>query len=327
VAPQRAPILALRVAVFAILLAAGPTGAAGAATPEPPAPPAPAHRIVSMNPSLTRILVALGARDALVGVDDFSARAEPAVADLPRVGGLYSPSLEAVVALAPDLVVLVPSAEQRDFRKRLEALGVPVLELDPVSWDQVLETITTLGRRTGREAAARERVAAIRRARQAVERATAGLPRPRTVLVLQREPLFVVGRGSFLDEMLSIAGARNLGAELGEPWPRTSLEWLIAAAPQVLLDSDADPTPAATFWSRWPSLPAVAAGRVVPLDAGLVTLPGPNLDRALVRLAQALHGPALRLDAAVARASDAPSGARGAPQRGADAAPPRGAAR
>src|SRR6185295_6911539 len=85
------------------------------------AAPAPAQRIVSMNPSLTRILVALGAGDALVGVDDFSAKAEPSVAKLPRVGGLYSPSLESVVALRPDLVVIVPSLEQRDFRTRLEA--------------------------------------------------------------------------------------------------------------------------------------------------------------------------------------------------------------
>jgi ABC-type hemin transport system substrate-binding protein len=80
----------------------------------------PARRIVSMNPSLTRILVAIGAADALVGVDAFSARAEPAVASLPRVGGLYSPSLESVVELQPDLVVIVPSFEQREFRTRRE---------------------------------------------------------------------------------------------------------------------------------------------------------------------------------------------------------------
>lgn len=254
-----------------------------------------ARRIVSMNPSLTRILVALGARDALVGIDDFSARAEPAVAALPRVGGLYSPSLEAVVALAPDLVVLVPSVEQQAFRERLEALGFAVLGLagDPVSFDGVLAAIEALGRRTGREDAARARIAAIGRARDAVGRATAGRPRPRAVFVLQREPLFLVGRGSFLDEMIGLAGADNLGAALGEPWPRASLEWLVAQAPQVLLDSDDDAQPAASFWRRWPSLPAVTHGRVVAVDESAVTLPGPDLDRALLRLARALHGEGL----------------------------------
>lgn len=257
--------------------------------------PAP-RRIVSMNPSLTRILVAIGAGDALVGVDEFSAKAEPRVASLPSVGGLYAPSLESVVALRPDLVVIVPSVEQRDFRTRLESLAIPTLDLDPVSFDQVLESIRVLGRTVGREDAARERIEAIERARDAVRRATAGRKPPRTVLILQREPLFVVGKGTFIDDMLRTAGAVNVGAELGEKWPRASAEWLIAAKPEVLLDSDSDAMPARTFWQRWPSLPAVAHDRVFALDAGDVTLPGPDLDRALVRLARALHGDALVLE-------------------------------
>jgi iron complex transport system substrate-binding protein len=246
-----------------------------------------------MNPSLTRMLVALGAREALVGVDEFSGRAEPAVAALPRVGGLYTPSLEAVVALRPDLVVLVPSVEQRDFRARLEALGVAVRAFDPVSFDEVLAVIEALGRHVGREREAQERVAAIRRTRDAVRRATAGRPRPRAAFVLQREPLFVVGRGSFLDEMIALAGAENVGAALGEPWPRASLEWLVAQAPEVLIDSDDDAVPAARFWSRWPSLPAVTQNRVIAVDERVATLPGPDLDRALLLLARALHGDGL----------------------------------
>jgi ABC-type Fe3+-hydroxamate transport system substrate-binding protein len=256
---------------------------------------APARRIVSMNPSLTRILVAIGAGDSLVGVDAFSARAEPVVASLPRVGGLYSPSLESVVELQPDLVVIVPSFEQREFRTRLEALHLRVEDFDPVSFEQVLDTITALGARTGHEAEAKARVDAIRRTRDAVQRATAKLPRQRSVLILQREPLFVAGRGTFIDEMIAIAGGENLGAQLAETWPRTSAEWLVGVAPDVILDSDSDPAPAAAFWARWPSLPAVAKGRVVAVDAGDVTLPGPDLDRALVKLARALHGDALDL--------------------------------
>jgi iron complex transport system substrate-binding protein len=263
------------------------------AAPSPAEPPA--RRVVSMNPSLTRIVVAIGAGDALVGVDDFSARAEPAVAGLPRVGGLYTPSLEAVVALRPDLVVLVPSAEQRDFRERLDALAIPVLAMDPVRFEEVLDSIEVLGRRLGHEREAGARVARVRAAQAAVARATRALPRPRTVFVLTREPLFVVGRGSFLDEMLAMAGAENLGAELDETWPRTSLEWLVAAAPEVILDSDSDAQPAPGYWRRWPSLPAVAHGRVVAL-AGDVTLPGPALDRALLALARALHGEAIAVE-------------------------------
>ena len=98
----------------------------------------PAQRVVSMNPSLTAILLAIGARSSLVGVDEFSSREQPAIADLPTVGGLYNPGLEAVVALGPDLVVLVPSAEQRDFRARLATLEIPFLELNPVRFEIVV---------------------------------------------------------------------------------------------------------------------------------------------------------------------------------------------
>ena len=261
------------------------------------ASPGPAERIVSINPSTTEILLALGAADRLVGIDDWSARDLPAVAHLPRVGGLFSPSLEAVVALQPDLVVLVPSAEQRDFRRRLERLGVPVLSLRNISLSEVLASIRTLGERLGRTAAARERVAVIERARAEVMRVTRGRARPRAVLVIQRDPLFIVGGGNFVDEMLVAASAVNVGGALSEPYPRVATEWLVAAAPEVILDTADDPVAAAEYWSRWGSLPAVSAGRVVSLPGGLVARPGPYLDLALRALAEALHGPELRLSA------------------------------
>jgi ABC-type Fe3+-hydroxamate transport system substrate-binding protein len=231
-------------------------------------PAEPAHRVVSMNPSLTAILVAIGARSSLVGVDEFSAREQPAIADLPTVGGLYNPGLEAVVALAPDLVVLVPSAEQRDFRARLAVLEISFLELNPIRFDEVLAAIEELGARVGREAAAAARVKEIRRVRSGVEDATRGLPRIRTLLVLQRDPPFVVGRGS-----------------------RVTREWIIDAAPAVILDSSDSPGDALEYWSQWPSLPAVRQGRVIPLARGIATLPGPYLDRALLAIAAAIRGP------------------------------------
>jgi iron complex transport system substrate-binding protein len=276
------------VALAALGLGAGFASALAAAQP------APARRVVSLNPSLTAIAVALGARDALVGVDSFSLREVPEAAGLPAVGGLYNPSVEAVVALRPDLVVFVPAAEQRDFQRTLEALGLPVLRLDPVTFDEVLAAIETLGARLGRAAEARARVEAIRAARRAAEARAAGQSRPRTLLVLQRDPLFVVGRGSFVDDMLASAGAENAAREFAEPYPRVAREWLLAAAPELLLDASGETAsePAARYWARWPSLPAVRAGRVVELAPGAVTLPGPWLDRALALLADAVQGPA-----------------------------------
>jgi ABC-type Fe3+-hydroxamate transport system substrate-binding protein len=276
--PRRAAALLLAWSLFA-----GPAGPAwgDGAVASPPL----AQRVVSMNPSLTSTLVALDAASLLVGVEEHSARLHPGLGSIPVVGGLFNPSLEAVVALQPDLVVLVPSAEQRDFRGRLEALGVEVLVLPNVAMDDILESIRVLGERVGRHEAARQRIAEIRRSFAAIGAASAGQRPVRAVVVLQRDPLYVVGSGSFIDEMLGQAGIVNLGRELGEPYPRASVEWLIAAAPELILDASDGPPAAAQFWKRWPSIPAVANGHADALPAS-VTFPGPFIDRSLELIAE-----------------------------------------
>jgi iron complex transport system substrate-binding protein len=266
--------------------------AGASARSDPPAPEAPAAqslRVVSMNPSLTQMLIALDAQQVLVGVDEYSADHEPAVAALPRVGGLFNPSLEAVVALEPDLVVVVPSVQQRDFRSRLRELGVEVIELTADTLDQILESMQTLGDRIDRSQAARERVAAIRSTWIDVAREASHRPRRSAVLIVQRDPLYLVGGGSYLNAMLDAAGLDNAAVEYSEAYPRVSLEWLIAAEPQVIIDSSEDPVPAIEHWSRWTSIPAVAAGRVVAIPQGLVTLPGPYLDRSLRTMVAAIR--------------------------------------
>jgi iron complex transport system substrate-binding protein len=274
------------VGLMACLIAAPGWGGSTNAAPESP-------RWVSLNPSLTAILVALEADDALVGVDAYSARQQGAVAGLPRVGGLFNPSLEAVVALKPDRVVLVPSVEQKDFRRRLEALGIPVSSFENQRFAEVLENIARLGALVDRQAQATERILAIRRVEATIREKTRDLDPPRTLVVLQRDPLFIVGRDNFVAEMLATAGGKNVGDVFDDPYPRVGLEWVVENAPEVLIDMDPDAANAREFWSRWPTLPAVVGDRVFSLDAQQVTLPGPWLDRSLLSLVTALHGPVL----------------------------------
>lgn len=264
-------------------------GLARAAGSEPRMPGRPL-RIVSMSPAATAMVIALGAADLLVGIDEYSARQHPELGHLPRVGGLYSPSLEAVASLHPDRVLLVPSAEQRGFRNQLEALGIAVEPLGPVSFGEILGVLEHLGALLGRPDRASERIREIQAVRDRLlrERPPPG-GRPRVLLVLDRSPLFVAGGGTFLDELITIAGGANLGAELPGPYPRASLEWVLAAAPEVILDSTAAGETPAAWWGRFPSLPAVRAGRVHALDPEAVTLPGPYLDRALLAVAEALR--------------------------------------
>jgi iron complex transport system substrate-binding protein len=247
-----------------------------------------AERVVSLNPSLTEMLLALDAVESLVGVDAYSAQLQPEVRDLPRVGGLFNPSLEAVVSLQPDLVVMVPGARQRDLAERLDALGVRVLELPNISLDQVLGSLDALGRHVGRRAEAAAQIETIRSAWREIEQQVSGRPRVRAVLVLQRDPLYLVGRGSFIDDMLRVAGGENAAAVFDEPYPRVAMEWLIDAAPEVILDATEDAGDAALHWSRWPSLPAVSSGRAVSIPPAVMR-PGPHLDRSLRILAAALN--------------------------------------
>ena len=261
------------VVLLALLAFAAPAVAEGLA----------AARVVSLNPSLTAILLALDAPGALVGVDDYSAQLEPRVRELPRVGGLFNPSLEAIVALEPDVVMMVPSAQHRSLRERLEALGIEVLDRPNVGFEELLGSIEALGARVGRREVAQTRIAEIRAAFAKGDAAAA--IRPTAVVVIQRDPLYVVGRGSFLDAMLRAAGADNVGSEFAEPFPRVSVEWLIEAAPQLILDA-AEPAKAAVeHWARWPSLAAVKRGNVVAIADDGIILPGPYLDRSLEKLA------------------------------------------
>jgi iron complex transport system substrate-binding protein len=280
---------------FFVLSSAGETPSASAEAVG--APGRHPSRIISLNPSLTAMLLAIGKLDHLVGVDDFSAQQIPAVSQLPRVGGLFNPSLEAVVALEPDLVVLVPSAEQRDFRNRLEELQIKVETFQNFQFSEVLENIARLGTLTGAAQAAASRVAAIERTRTAVEHVVANLEgktkQPPTIaVVLQRDPLFVVGGENFIDSMLQMAGTRNIAAEYREPYPRVGMEWLVAASPALLLDlsPEAEANDAMAFWQRWPTIAAVANDRLISLDAALVSMPGPDLDRSLRLLASTFWG-------------------------------------
>lgn len=286
-APQPRRVRVRRIAALVLLLSAA---AASAAASDVASAPPSAKRIVSLNPSLTAILVALGAAGLLVGVDDYSAEMTPEVAHLPRVGGLYSPSLEAVVALTPDIVVLVPSAEQRDFRERVESFGVRVAVFDNIRFDQVLENIERLGALSDQRAAARRRIEAIERTRAAAVVVTSGRAQPRVLVVLQHDPIFVVGSGSFMSDMLDRLGSNNLGAEFADPYPRVDVEWVVAKGPEVLIDLSPDADGARAYWERWPSIPAVEDDRVLELPAALVSMPGPWLDRALLVLAAGLYG-------------------------------------
>ena len=251
-------------------------------------------RVVSLTPSISRIVQALGASDRLVGVDAFSRRLRGLEA-LPSLGGLYSPDLERIVELHPTLILAVRTAQQEATLDRLRARGIRVEEIEPYTLGEVLESFVTVGRVLGREAEAHDLADRVRGELDRIRRSVRGRPRITAVLVVERDPLYVAGAGGFVSELIEIAGGKNVFGDLPSPYPRVSLEVLAHRAPDVVLDTAADPEAGAagvreaeSFWSRF-----AWARRVEVIPRGALTLPGPDLPQAARLLRDRLH-PKLR---------------------------------
>lgn len=272
--------LPLLIAIAAVL----PAGA-GTVTARP-------ERIVSLTPSLTEILFAVGAGDRVVGVTDYCDY-PPEAAKRPRIGGYVNPSVEAVVALRPDLVVVSPGPGNRDAALAMRRSGVRVEVVPAETLDDSLAAIETVARLCGDEARGRELVARIRARLDAVAQRVAGEPRVPTLFCVQTEPIIAAGRDTLPAQLLEIAGGRNVVTE--PRYPRLGLESVVAAKPELILQSRMDAPasggerPEETFWARWPQIPAVAAKRVVVLDNSLALRPGPRVAEAAEALAAIVH--------------------------------------
>lgn len=253
--------------------------------------PSQPRRIVSIAPSATEIVYALGAGDLLVAVDDFSDFPAEAQA-LPKVGG-FRTSPEAIVAHQPDLVLAVTQAEVAPV---LEAQGQRVIVFDSTDIEGVYKDIVLLGRILGRDAAAQELVARMRSRIDAVAARTRDLPdKPRVLHELDAtDPsrVYVAGANNFIDTMIRIAGGVNVGAVGQGQYPQLSAEEIVRADPQVIVLGDAKygvTVESVRARPGWSAVDAVRTGRIVPIDPDIVSRPGPRLADAVEEYARLLH--------------------------------------
>ncbi len=240
---------------------------------------------MTLAPNLTEIVFALGAGETLVGVSEYSDFPRQA-RSLPRVGGLEV-SAEKVVSLHPDLVLATPEGNAKGPVAALAAAGVPVLAVPGGSLAAVIEAIRLVGQRLGRAGDANRLAADLERRKEAVRaRVAQSRRRPRAVLIIWPDPPQAAGGGTFLNDLLTEAGAENLLAGR-EGWPLVSPEWLITAPIDVLVVPDSDQTRSAyerAFATGPLSRGAAAAARVVRIDESVLTRPGPRIFDALERL-------------------------------------------
>lgn len=285
---------------FALLLAIGPACRNAA----PPAA-AKAQRVVSLVPAVTEMLFAVGAGPQVVGVssyDHFPAEVEK----LPKVGALIDPDTERILSLRPDLVVVYGS--QTDTEARFKKAGIQTFNYRHGVTDAILgtlDTITALGAATGHEAQAREVVVRMTTGLDRVRMRVAGLSRPRTMLVIGRQPgtlqgIYVAGGSGFLNEMLEISGGQNVFEDLKREAVQPSSETLLRRAPDVLIELRA-PQPAGDYpagdlgvWNTLASIPAVRDHRVHLLVGDFVVVAGPRLVEGAEAIARTLHPDAFK---------------------------------
>lgn len=256
----------------------------------------PARRVVSLAPSNTEILFAIGAGPQVVGRDELSDY--PAqVASVQSVGGsMGNFSTEAIVALKPDLV-LVAEISPPELVKTLEGLGLTVFYMsNPTTLDGMYANLETVGRLTGHVDDTNGLIQSLKARVATVDSKLAGISvRPSVFYELDATDAskpYTAGPGTFIDTLIQRAGGVNVASTLKDQYPQISLEELVLLNPEIILLSDAayGETPEkVAMRSGWGTLAAVKNGRLYPFDYHLLSLPGPRLVDGLEQLAKLLH--------------------------------------
>ena len=291
VTKRRTTLLRISLPIW-VLIAAG--CAAPAAFSEP-------QRIVSTAPSITEMLYALGLGDRVAGVTRYC-RFPPEAQLKPKIGGYVDPDLEAIAALKPDLVIIQNNPVR--LAQQLSALHLRTLEITQDSIAALYNSIRVVGEATGTQARATQLIGSIRSGLDQIHERVAALRPTRMMFVIGRSPnrldgLVVVGKASFLNDVIAVAGGENVFRNALAAYPAVSLEEVIARNPDVILDmgdmSDAGGISeeykrnVIAIWQRERVIAAVRNNRVFPIAADFYTIPGPRVVNAARAISEMLH--------------------------------------
>ncbi len=263
-------------------------------------PATPPQRIISLSPGITEVLFAVGAGNRVVGVTNYCAWPAEAL-DRPKVGGFLDPNYEAMVALRPDLVLLMPS--HRDHRAELERLGLRYEVVDQTRLEDIRASILTIGALCGKEELARGIETELARRVEVVKTRAAALPRPRVLLSSGRDlrsgtlnEVYIVGPTTFLGNLLALAGGENVFTDTTMDYPALSGEAILRLNPEVIVEftngieaMGVSREQVVAAWKALPGLAAAESGRIAVLDGAYLTIPGPRVADTLEALAAAIH--------------------------------------
>ncbi len=267
-------------ALLGVALAILPAGCDRPA-PHPPTT-APTTKIASLVPAATGLLLAMHAGDRLVAVSNFDD--QPEVSTLPRVGDYQQIDWEKLIALKPTSMVVQmrPDHMPPGLVQRAESQNIKLVNVQIEQVADIYTATEQLAAVAGDPAAGKALVDSLRNQLDAIRRQTAGKPRPRVLMVVDVEGKAVVGRGTFLSDLLDTAGGENVMPEGGPHWPTIDREMLASLKPDFILQllpgaSDQALAQAKTAWTTLPNLPAVKNGRVYPITDWFLHQPGPHI--------------------------------------------------
>jgi iron complex transport system substrate-binding protein len=251
------------------------------------------RRIVSLAPSVTEVLFEAGLGSLVVGVTSYC-RYPDAALTLPKVGGYLTPSYEALTALGPDLVVVLP--EHSDVEPRLTALKLPLLRVDHRNLDGIIQSIVALGERTGSGKQATQTADALRQHLAKVRTIGRGRARPRVLILFGRADdfrrLYAAAPGTVHDDLLTHAGGENVLTSRAVPYPTLSAEGLMRLDPDVIVEFAPGGSDAGILRQQWnvlQSLRAVKTGRVFVFAHDFLSVPGPRFVRFAETLAHTFY--------------------------------------
>jgi iron complex transport system substrate-binding protein len=249
------------------------------------------NRLVSLAPSITETLYAIGLADRVVGVTEFCDY-PPEARNKPKVG--YSnPNLETIVALQPDLVLAPRDFIRPDVLGKLEQLKIPTFVVEAKTVEDIASQIQLIGRMLDRSEVANPIAMELRRRLTELKRRTEMLARPRVLYVLNSQPLITVGPGSFIHQLIEIAGGTNVAAGAASPYPRLSIEAVLKEDPQLIIfpvgASEGIPQGEQELWRRWKTITAVKTDAFHHIASDLLNRPGPRIVLGLEKLAEIIH--------------------------------------
>jgi iron complex transport system substrate-binding protein len=255
------------------------------------------ERIISLVPAVTEMLFAIGAGERVLAVSSFD-RFPPDIEKLPRVGALLNPDVERILSLRPDLVIVYRT--QNDLMMQLERARVPFFLYEHAGLADVASTVRQVGQRVGADGRAAQLASTIEQRIDAVRKRTRDKARPRTLVIIGRDPfalrgMFASGGVGFIHDMVTAAGGANVFGDVQRQAVQATTELLIARRPDIILELRAEPVTSAVLnreletWAALSSVPAVRHRRVHVIGDPRTVIPGPRVAEAVELLAGLLH--------------------------------------